>query len=251
MKGLFGCALAFLTLLVPGPVVAQQSQPPKAPMSLAKAPLSSVGKLERPASSETAVSEPVEVPSPLSVAAAVADEVAPAPPPVPITLVLKADLKSQHLIVEEDGEARYVWPISSGRAGYATKTGTFRPQWTSRMHYSRQYDLSPMPHAVFFNKGAAFHATREVRYLGRPASHGCIRLAPGNAAHLYRLVHQHGFYRTKVIVHRGAEETPVAAGADAAKPRSASRRKLAEAGERKRRSRYNRYGGGSFWSWSF
>jgi hypothetical protein len=218
-------------------------------MSLAKTPLSSATKLERPAWSETAVSEWVEAPSPSSVAAAVADELAPAPPPVPITLILKADLKAQHLIVEENGEVKYVWPISSGRAGYATKTGTFRPQWASRMHYSRQYDLSPMPHAVFFNKGAAFHATREVRYLGRPASHGCIRLAPSNAAHLYRLVHQHGFYRTRVIVHRGAEETPVA-GADAAKPRSASRRKVAVAGERKRRNRYNRYGG-SFWSWSF
>jgi hypothetical protein len=248
MRSLFGCALAFSILLASGPVGAQQSHPPaKAPMSLVISAQSPATKLEPFVAHDAAASETEAAQSPLSLAATVATELMPAPPPVPITLVLTADLKAQLLTVEANGEVIYAWPISSGRAGYATKTGTFRPLWTSRMHYSRQYDMSPMPHAVFFNKGAAFHATREVRYLGRPASHGCIRLAPSNAARLYGLVHQHGLYQTRVIVHGGSQETKVA-GADAARPRGASRRRVAEAGERRRRSRYNRYGG---WFWSF
>ncbi|KAB2913373.1 MAG: L,D-transpeptidase [Hyphomicrobiaceae bacterium] len=132
------------------------------------------------------------------------------PPILPITLVLKADLAAQQLTVLEGDKVKFVWQISSGRAGYRTSTGTFRPQWTARMWYSRQYEWSPMPHAVFFNRGTAFHATSAVGMLGRPASHGCIRLAPANAAQLYALVHRHGLYQTKIVVHGAPKEPAIA-----------------------------------------
>jgi lipoprotein-anchoring transpeptidase ErfK/SrfK len=45
-----------------------------------------------------------------------------------------------------------------------------------------------MPHSIFFYGGFAVHGSNAVRTLGRPVSHGCIRLAPGNAATLYSLV---------------------------------------------------------------
>jgi lipoprotein-anchoring transpeptidase ErfK/SrfK len=129
----------------------------------------------------------------------------PPPPPPPVTLVLKADLGAQRLTVIENGKAKYTWPISSGRRGFATPTGTFRPQWASKMWHSRQYEWAPMPHAVFFHRGTAFHGTSAVRLLGSPASHGCVRLAPGNAAQLFALVHRHGYASTKVIVHNGSK----------------------------------------------
>ena len=110
----------------------------------------------------------------------------------------------------ERGAVKFVWPISSGREGYATQTGTFQPQWTARMWYSRQWDMAPMPHAVFFNRGTAFHATSATGALGRRASHGCIRLSPGNAAKLYALVHRHGLESTKVVVHSAPKEPAVA-----------------------------------------
>jgi hypothetical protein len=72
------------------------------------------------------------------------------------------------------------------------------------MHYSRQYEYAPMPHAVFFHRGTAFHGTSAVGLLGQPASHGCVRLAPGNAAQLFKLVHKHGYASTKVVVHGGS-----------------------------------------------
>jgi L,D-transpeptidase-like protein len=239
MRRLFVCA-ALSTLLLSSPVSALEvDEETVAPVSVANAPLSAETALEPAAVGNAPASRVATTPAASSLAAAVAQELSRPPPPPPITLVLKADLRAQRLTVEEKGKVRHVWLISSGRGGYSTKTGTFRPQWTSRMHYSRQYDLSPMPHAVFFNSGTAFHGTQAVGLLGRPASHGCIRLAPGNAAQLYGLVHRHGMYQTKVIVHGGSKGPAVARrNLGPAKTRVAAVRRDAEAGQRNKRSRF-------------
>jgi hypothetical protein len=60
------------------------------------------------------------------------------------------------------------------------------------MHFSRKYHMSPMPHSIFFAGGYAIHGTYATSDLGRPASHGCIRLSPGNAAFLYDAVKGQG-----------------------------------------------------------
>lgn len=86
----------------------------------------------------------------------------------------------------------YTWRVSTARAGYATPRGRYRPTLLKRMHYSRKYNMSPMPHAIFFNGGYAIHGTYETRKLGRPASHGCIRLAPRHAARLFEMVKSEG-----------------------------------------------------------
>ncbi len=124
----------------------------------------------------------------------------PAPPPQP-TMKVAIDLKSQRMTVSEHGTVKYTWPISSGTQEFPTPRGTFRPQWTAKMWYSKKYDNAPMPHAVFINGGVAVHATYHTRALGRPASHGCIRLAPANAASFYKLVHKHGLKMTRVSVY--------------------------------------------------
>ena len=167
----------------------------------------------------------------------------PPPPPPPITLLLKADLGFQRLTVIENGKERHVWPISSGTAGYATKTGTFHPQWASRMWRSRQYGYAPMPYAVFFHRGTAFHGTAATGLLGRPASHGCIRLATGNAAQLFKLVHKHGYAQTKIVVQNGSRGRAMAA-------RDGARgRKAAAQPTRRRDSRMSRYGSGPSPNW--
>jgi lipoprotein-anchoring transpeptidase ErfK/SrfK len=123
----------------------------------------------------------------------------PQPPPKP-TLTASIDLASQKMVVKVNGEARYSWPISSGVAEYPTPTGTFHPQWTAKMWYSRKYDMAPMPNAVFINGGVAVHGTYHVRSLGSPASHGCIRLSTAHAKTFYDLVQRHGLTRTRVSV---------------------------------------------------
>jgi lipoprotein-anchoring transpeptidase ErfK/SrfK len=70
------------------------------------------------------------------------------------------------------------------------------------MHYSSKYENSPMPYSVFFRGGYAIHGTGYVKSLGRPVSHGCVRLHPRNAAMLYRLVRSYGMSNTRIVIHR-------------------------------------------------
>lgn len=130
----------------------------------------------------------------------------PAPPPEP-TLLVNINLTTQRMVVTENGKSKYTWAVSSGAYGYATPTGTFKPSWMSKMWYSKQYDNAPMPHSIFFKGGAAIHATSSIHLLGTPASHGCVRLAPSNAAKLYAMVSRHGKDRTQISVHGRAKYT--------------------------------------------
>lgn len=101
------------------------------------------------------------------------------------------DLATQHMHVQSS-TGSFDWPVSTARAGYVTPTGSFRAEHLELMHHSKKWDNAPMPHSVFFYYGFAIHGTNEVRHLGRPASHGCVRLSPGNAAKFYSLVQAEG-----------------------------------------------------------
>ena len=92
------------------------------------------------------------------------------------------------LSIYEDGDLLDVWPVSTARRGYYTPSGTFYPYSYQPMHYSKKYDNAPMPHSIFFSGGYAIHATPHTGNLGRPASHGCVRLSPSHAATLYGIV---------------------------------------------------------------
>ena len=96
--------------------------------------------------------------------------------------------KSHQRMIVHSSEGSYSWPVSTARRGYYTPTGVFYPYSLQPMHYSRKYDNAPMPHSIFFSGGYAIHATPHVGNLGRPASHGCVRLSPSNAATLYGIV---------------------------------------------------------------
>ncbi len=114
------------------------------------------------------------------------------------TVVAKIDLGEQNMNVYVDGKLRHSWSISSGRRGYETPTGSYRPQRLAKEWYSRQYDDAPMPYSVFFNAGYAIHGGH-ARVGGR-ASHGCIRLTTGNAAKFYSLVSSYGSGKTKIVI---------------------------------------------------
>ena len=82
----------------------------------------------------------------------------------------------------------YTWPVSTARKGYNTPTGTYHPIGLQVMHYSKKYDNSPMPFSIFFTGGYAIHGTPHVGGLGKPHSHGCVRLLPANAKILFNMV---------------------------------------------------------------
>jgi lipoprotein-anchoring transpeptidase ErfK/SrfK len=96
--------------------------------------------------------------------------------------------KSKQMMQVDSDQGSYQWRVSTARKGYYTPTGTFHPYSLQTMHYSKKYDNAPMPHSIFFSGGYAIHATPHVGALGRPASHGCVRLHPSNAAQLFDIV---------------------------------------------------------------
>ena len=117
-------------------------------------------------------------------------------------VVARINLSSQQMTVYVDGRPRYDWDVSTARKGYRTPVGTYRPTRMHKMWHSRKYDMAPMPNSVFFHGGYAIHGTPHVRALGRPASHGCIRLAPANARTLYQLISQRGMKNARVVITR-------------------------------------------------
>jgi lipoprotein-anchoring transpeptidase ErfK/SrfK len=110
------------------------------------------------------------------------------------------DRSAQKMYVAVNGVTQYVWPVSTGKRGYATPTGDFRPFRMEEEHYSKEWNDAPMPHSIFFTgQGHAIHGTT-ARKLGRVASHGCVRLAPQNAAKLFALVERAGLGNTKIAI---------------------------------------------------
>lgn len=118
---------------------------------------------------------------------------------------VRIDIAAQRMTVTtSDGEV-HNWAISSGRKGFRSPNGVYRPTRLERSWYSRKYG-GAMPHSVFFRGGYAIHGTTAVGALGRPASHGCIRLHPANAAKLFALVKKHGAGATRIALNGAATD---------------------------------------------
>ena len=105
------------------------------------------------------------------------------------------------MTVAVDGATRWSWPVSTGARGYDTPNGSYIPFRMEKDYFSKEWDDAPMPNSIFFTqRGHAIHGSYDKR-LGKPVSHGCVRLSPGNAAKLYRLVEGVGVANTKVVVN--------------------------------------------------
>jgi hypothetical protein len=174
------------------------------------------------------------------------------------TLFADIDLSKQRMTVRDASGREYgPWKISSARGGYRTPTGTYTVNWTSRMHYSKQYHWSPMPYSVFFHRGIAVHGTHATGRLGRPASHGCVRLHTSNAKKFYNLVEKHGLKLTQIVVHGTPPYTPAVAERSQRRYREPTFSPFAFFGSpppayqpRHRRYRHRRqYGGGYYGAW--
>ncbi|MBV9530431.1 MAG: L,D-transpeptidase, partial [Bradyrhizobium sp.] len=112
---------------------------------------------------------------------------------------ITVDKNNQMMTVAVDGVARYHWPVSTGIPSYETPGGTYHAFRMEEDHFSKEFDDAPMPHSIFFTKiGHAIHGTDHESSLGRPASHGCVRLSKANASTLYALVRQQGVLNTTV-----------------------------------------------------
>jgi lipoprotein-anchoring transpeptidase ErfK/SrfK len=120
--------------------------------------------------------------------------------PAAANMVVTIDKSTQQMSVAVDGATRYTFAVSTGRAGYGTPNGTYHPERLARTWFSKKYYNSPMPHSIFFHGGFAIHGSYEISRLGGPASHGCVRLHPSNAATLYALVQKEGTGNTRIVI---------------------------------------------------
>ncbi|KMO29566.1 L,D-transpeptidase [Methylobacterium aquaticum] len=144
-------------------------------------------------------------------------------------ILIQVDKTTQRMTVSRDGQTLYDWPVSTGMAGYSTPRGAFSPSRMVADYHSREWDDAPMPHAIFFTgRGHAIHGSNHTRRLGTPASHGCVRLAPGKAATLYALVKAEGMGNTRVVI--GGDETAIAGRASSQREARMRRERLDEDG---------------------
>jgi len=121
--------------------------------------------------------------------------------PADANVLIQIDKSTQEMTVSVDGQPRWHWPVSTGRPGRDTPSGTFHAFRMEASHFSKEFDDAPMPHSIFFTKiGHAVHGYLDTRNIGMPASHGCVRLDPANATALYALVEQQGVLNTTVVI---------------------------------------------------
>jgi hypothetical protein len=132
-------------------------------------------------------------------------------------IAISIDKSTQQMSVAVDGAERYTWPVSTGRPGYDTPNGTFKPNRMDADHFSQEWDNAPMPHTVFFDlHGHAIHGFFDVKHLGLAVSHGCVRLSPDHAATLFGLIKAEGMANTSVTI---AGRTPGGDNGPAARQR--------------------------------
>ncbi len=146
-----------------------------------------------PAPSTAAPNPPLAVSKPsLATPAAATPEAKPVDRGVRIVV----SIPQQKAYVFDDRELVATSPVSTGKRGYETPTGTF-PILQKKMHHrSNKYANAPMPYMQRLTwGGVALHAGHVP---GRPASHGCIRLPRQFAKKLYRLTD----FGTRVTVTR-------------------------------------------------
>jgi lipoprotein-anchoring transpeptidase ErfK/SrfK len=121
---------------------------------------------------------------------------------------LKVDISvskvSQKMTVKVDGVTEYVWLVSTGGGKYETPSGNYKIFRMEKEHFSKEWDDAPMPYSMFFTgQGHAIHGSYHIARLGTKASHGCVRLAPENAAILFGLVQKAGYKNSTVSIKGG------------------------------------------------
>jgi len=119
---------------------------------------------------------------------------------IPGDIRIYVNKSTQTMKVYKGNVLIYTWLCSTGKKGYRTPSGNYKPYHAVPMHYSRKWNNSPMPYSVFYHKGFAIHGTNYVRNLGRQASHGCIRLNTRHAKKIYHLARKYGYKRVHIQV---------------------------------------------------
>jgi lipoprotein-anchoring transpeptidase ErfK/SrfK len=190
VQGLSMKRLAFLCATIG--LMLGSAAPPRAAKPVRAAELVLATTVFVPVPSEPA--PPAEAPAPPTVAEAgpaTAPAAAPAPAPRPEPVSRSGDVR---VLVSIPAQRAWVFrgdalvtttPVSTGKRGHETPTGTFPITQKKVEHYSNRYNNAPMPYMQrLTDYGIALHGGRVPGY---PASHGCVRLPHAMARRLYNM----------------------------------------------------------------
>jgi lipoprotein-anchoring transpeptidase ErfK/SrfK len=116
-------------------------------------------------------------------------------------VVARVSISTQSMKVYHEGRHLFSWTVSTAKPGKITPTGTYvGAEALSKHHRSRLYNNAPMPFAIFYDGHYAIHGTDQITRLGAPASNGCVRLHPDNAAILFQMVKAEGMDNLRVEI---------------------------------------------------
>jgi lipoprotein-anchoring transpeptidase ErfK/SrfK len=115
---------------------------------------------------------------------------------------VRVSLSRQMMEVFHEGRKLFAWKVSTAKLPKITPTGSWTPEFLSKNHRSRLYNNAPMPWAIFYHGNYAIHGTDQIKRLGTPASHGCVRLHPDHAKILFRMVRAEGLSNARVTIFR-------------------------------------------------
>jgi lipoprotein-anchoring transpeptidase ErfK/SrfK len=116
-------------------------------------------------------------------------------------VVARVSISSQTMKVYHEGRHLFTWTVSTAKPGKVTPTGVFvGAEALSKHHRSRLYNNAPMPFAIFYDGHYAIHGTDQIKRLGAPASNGCVRLHPDNAAILFQMVKAEGMDNMRIEI---------------------------------------------------
>lgn len=109
-------------------------------------------------------------------------------------LYIHVSRREQKMNVYVHGQLQHTFSTSTGRAGFGTPNFDTHPNGRIYNVYSssKYPGFNNMPFAVFIQSGFAIHGApgREDAEIGRPASHGCVRLRTPNAQIVNGIVRQ-------------------------------------------------------------
>ncbi len=122
---------------------------------------------------------------------------------------LLVDKSDRRLYMYVDGQLVRSFPVAVGKPSYPTPTGTYyirhitwNPRWVPPDSKWARHRTAKAPGAednpmgnvkMFFKDGGYYiHGTRDYDSLGAPESHGCIRMANGQAVGLAEELMAHG-----------------------------------------------------------
>lgn len=115
--------------------------------------------------------------------------------PVITTLArrIEVNLSQQHAYLFENNSVIDSWPISSGKEGFSSSTGSFRisAKLTSQNMGNRDLTKEPfyftpdVPWVMYYNGDEALHGAYWHNNFGNVMSHGCINMPLGSAEFAY------------------------------------------------------------------